>query len=60
MEFILVPHRVTDITVTMWVGVVYENDGERRKAVSLELDDARARTVDLDDSGGPGRPCSPL
>jgi hypothetical protein len=52
MEFILVPHRVTDTTATIWVGVVYENDGERRKAVSLELDEgARARTVELDDSG---------
>jgi len=54
MEFILVPHHVTDTTATIWVGVQNENgnDRARRNALSLELHDgAQTTTVELDSSG---------
>lgn len=50
MQFILVPHQVTDTTATIWVGAVHEKedvhqDDVWRRLVSIELDDGSEKSV---------------
>src|SRR5687767_15006311 len=50
MQFILVPHQVTDTTATIWVGAVHEKEDVHqedvwRRLVSIELDDGSEKSV---------------
>jgi hypothetical protein len=50
MQFILVPHQVTDTTATIWVGAVHEKEdvrqeNVRQRTVSIERDDGSEKGV---------------
>lgn len=49
MQFILVPHQVTDTTATIWVGAVHEEHARqehiRPRSVSIERDDGSEKSV---------------
>src|SRR3712207_5050256 len=45
MQFILVPHQVTDTTATIWVGAIDVEEDVRQSSVSIEVDDGSENSI---------------